>query len=138
LQIHAAGQSIRREVTARGHAGGRVATLGPVYAVEGGLDTYPEFISGPFLYRVGHLLDDYQRRTFVATDSSTVTPLLESDPPAAVLVGLYPRNSWERPMEQYAVAHGYELVPITGFVDGKRAGLRLYVRPSVRRSLQAQ
>ncbi|MEA4908111.1 MAG: hypothetical protein VB089_10840, partial [Anaerolineaceae bacterium] len=62
LHVHDVAMDMRGELAARGTgAGGKVATLSPLYAVEANLPIYAELSTGPFLYRIGDMLTAEQR-----------------------------------------------------------------------------
>jgi hypothetical protein len=108
LVIESRAREIRRLMEVRGLSG-KLATLQPLYATEAGLPFYLEFASGPFLFNVGELMSAKQRRATIGTSYSTVGQLFDSDPPAAILLGLYddPREGLEAPLWEYAADHGY-------------------------------
>ena len=60
---HAEGIALR-DALAETHRTGKVATLSPVVALEGGLPIYPEFGAGPFVYRVADYLPAADRPYF--------------------------------------------------------------------------
>jgi hypothetical protein len=109
----ATGQGIRGEIerTAPGglpldaDARTRVATLSPVYALEGGLEIYRELATGSFVFRIGDLLSDAERARYVATSFTTLAALLDADPPAAILIG--DEGDSELPLLEYAESRGY-------------------------------
>lgn len=92
---------------------GKVATLSPLFALEGGLSIYNELATGPFLYRVGDLLAPHQRVLFVATSPETVHRLLENDPPVAILTGY--EGDLDDPLIKYAEENTYRKVDLAGF-----------------------
>lgn len=118
------GREMARILASRG-LDGRVATLNPVYPLEGGLDVYPELATGPFAYRVADMTEPDLLRHYRTTSPSGIEALLASDPPAALLLGFDP--VLEAPMLAFAAAHGYRTVP--GFAIRDRYGVgELYVR----------
>lgn len=85
----------------------KVATLAPIYALESGLNLYPELATGPFLYRVGDLLSAEQRRRYVGTSPGSLDSLFREDPPGAILVG-FEEEALEEPLISYARRHRYQ------------------------------
>jgi hypothetical protein len=67
----------------------RVLTLGPLYALEGGCEIYPELASS-FSYRVADALTPAQRAVTQTVGPDTLPALLREHPPSAVLVGVEP------------------------------------------------
>jgi hypothetical protein len=119
IGIHAEARRVSDLLRARG-APGRVATLRPLFAIEAGLEIYPELATGPFGYRMGDLLTADDRARFVLTSPETVAGLLDRDPPAALLVGFYPERL-EGPLRRYAESRCYDRVDLAG-------GAQLYRR----------
>jgi len=107
LRAHAAGLEIRDHV-----GGGKVLTLAPILPLEGGLDIYPEFASGPFAWRSAHLLPEAQRDELGLVYAGNLDAFLEKDPPAAVLVGFETRFGLEDALIEYARTHGYTPVDL--------------------------
>lgn len=105
VMIHEEGLALRQAV----HQGGGacpVATLSPVYALEAGLDIYPELATGPFAYRIGELLSDDEIQRFRTTSAQHIGGLLEQCPPSAILVGF--EAALDTRLEEFAVQNGYE------------------------------
>ena len=123
--VHETGRRMAAILRERG-LDGRVATLAPVYALEGGLRVYPELATGQFIYRSADRADPDLRRHFVTTSPTTVGALLEREPPAALLLGFEP--ALERPLAAFARARGYR--PVGGFEVEDRYGIgRLWLPP---------
>jgi hypothetical protein len=87
---------------------GRIATLSPIFAIEAGLPIYHELATGPFLFRIGDLLSDGERTKYIGTSQRSLGRLLESRPPAAILVGFV--GDLERPFVAYAEKNNYERI----------------------------
>ena len=119
LKIHSAAQEIQDELRQR-DKNGKLATLAPLYAIEADIPIYPELATGPFLYRVGDLLDAEQREKFIAVSPETIAKFFDSDPPDAIFVGF--EDTLDFSLEQYAQAHDYEMIL------GDFGGGRLYIR----------
>jgi hypothetical protein len=67
-----------------------ICTLGPLQALEGGCEIYPELACGSIVYRVAELLSDEQRAVTHAVGPESLNALVASRRPAAVLVGVEP------------------------------------------------
>lgn len=106
VRIHQEGRAIRaaipEEVRSR-----PLATLSPLYALEGELSIYPELSTGPFGYRVGELLAEGQREQFRIASSERLHAMLQETPPCGVLVGF--ESDLEKAFEEFAIANKYEM-----------------------------
>ncbi len=78
--VHRTGEEIASHVP-----GGLVHTTAPIYALEGKLDVYPQFVVGPFSLRSAHLLTAEQRERHGITSKAELGALLAAHPPNAVL-----------------------------------------------------
>ena len=88
-----------------------MATLSPVYALEGKLKVYPALAMGPFVYRASAWIPAGERVHYThLTSPATVDAMLESVPPAAILTGQ--EGALDAPLSAFAVAHGYVAHPI--------------------------
>jgi 4-amino-4-deoxy-L-arabinose transferase-like glycosyltransferase len=105
VQAHRVGEQIRQLVPT-----GKVLTLTPIFALEGGVPIYPEFATGPFVWRVASLMNAEQRRAVNAIAPEDLETFLADDPPAAVLVGA--GGEVESPLVAYAQVHGYQAVEL--------------------------
>lgn len=115
-RVHEEGREMRLRVD-----GGRVLTLAPIVALEGGLSIYPALSTGPFAWRIApYVQADKAARLGIVTPA-TLGSLLEASPPAAVL--LVSGKAGEEPLAEYARGHGYRFVP----TEGKK---KLWVRPA--------
>jgi 4-amino-4-deoxy-L-arabinose transferase-like glycosyltransferase len=108
FEVHAVAEDIGAAVTSSGQ-NGPVATLVPIYALEAGLEIYPEFATGPFYYRVGDYLTAEERETFRIASPTTLDALFERTPPAAILTGY--EGGLDLPFDRYGEANGYEALP---------------------------
>jgi hypothetical protein len=68
----------------------RTLTLGPLFALEGGGDIYPELASGAVVYRAADALSDHERAVTHTVGPATLAALVEQSPPAIVIVGAEP------------------------------------------------
>lgn len=97
----AVGRAMARQVGA-----GRVLTLTPTFPLEGGLTIYPELASGPFAFRVAHLLSPEERRARRMVAPADLEAFLAPQPPAAILSGL--ERDLDHHLTDYAQAHGFQ------------------------------
>ncbi len=116
-KTHRAGGLIA-EAMAKAGVQGRVATLMPVYALEGGLEVYPEFATGQFVYRTSDFMGPDLLKYYKTTSPETVEALFRKDPPAALLLGF--ETALEAPMRRFALENGYRR--IAGFTLKDRYG----------------
>jgi hypothetical protein len=99
----------------------RIATLSPLFVIEANLPIYSELSTGPFLYRVGDLLNPEDRNHYVGTSPKSIADLFGKEAPVAVLVGF--ERELDRPLVEYAVNNSYVEVHVPEF------GGKLYIRP---------
>jgi len=97
-----------------------VATLSPLYVMEAGLPILPELATGPFMFRVGDLLPDDKRHSYISSSAKDIHQLFDKTKPKAILAGFEPE--WDLPLIEYAKEHGYSLI------DKDFQGGILYVR----------
>jgi 4-amino-4-deoxy-L-arabinose transferase-like glycosyltransferase len=102
FKVRARGEAMRAVV-----GGGKILTLAPVYALEGGLDVYPEFSTGPFALRFAHFVAPERRQKLHMVAQEELDDFLKNDPPAAVILGLEPDKA-EKPLKDYVKRHGYQ------------------------------
>ena len=102
---------------------GPVLTLGPLYALEGGGDIYPELACGSIVYRVADLLSAQERQITHTVGPGTLGDLVRVRPPAVVIAGVEPSYfaSLEEPLRK--------LVPPTWRRDTYADTLQVYRRP---------
>lgn len=106
-RVHDAGTRIAAAMKIAG-VEGKVLTLLPIYPLEGGLDVYPEFATGQFVYRTADLTNAGLLEKYRTTTPSRIAKFLSEDPPAAMLLGFEP--DLEAPMAAFAEARGYRRV----------------------------
>ncbi len=126
MRVHDDGRAIAARMQAAG-AAGKVATLAPIYPLEGGLAVYPELATGPFAYRTGDITPPALAAQYRMTSPKTVGALLAADPPAALLLGF--DAELEQPLLAYAEANGYQPVTDLGIRDRYGSAV-LYLRPA--------
>jgi hypothetical protein len=83
---------------------GRVLTLAPMFPLEGGVEIYPEFSTGPFIWRLGAFLPPARRRQLAVISEAELPALLAERPPSAVVVGF--EGELEEPLKANARRHG--------------------------------
>lgn len=67
-----------------------VLTLGPLYALEGGCDIYPQLACGSIIYRVADRMLPDERQITRTVGPETLDEMVRDRPPAAVIVGVEP------------------------------------------------
>jgi hypothetical protein len=82
-----------------------VATLSPLYALEGGCDICRELATGPFLFRIGNLLSEDQLRQYIGTSPDRLSDVLYEYAPEAILVGR--EGELDDPFIAFANQHKY-------------------------------
>ncbi len=105
LRVHAVADDIGEAIREAGR-NGPLATLVPIYALEAGLDVYPELATGPFYYRIGDYLTAADREAFFVTSPVTLETLFDRNPPAAILTGY--EGKLDQPFERYGEINGYD------------------------------
>lgn len=90
---------------------GRILTLAPIHALEGGLATYPEFITGPLAWRVAPLVTAAERRRFGLVTTSELAAILAAQAPRAVLTG-FEEDDAELEAVLLAYAHDHHFTPV--------------------------
>lgn len=127
LRLHTISKEMRLALTENDISTDRkIASLSPIYALESNLPVYPEFSTGPFLYRIGNLLTAEQRKHFVGTSTNNLDDLFSQAPPAAIIIGSGEDGDLtdlNKPLIEYAIANNYRKIPITGF------GGEFYIMP---------
>ncbi|UTG96290.1 hypothetical protein KEM44_09525 (plasmid) [Sinorhizobium meliloti] len=125
-RVHEAGVAISQLIAAAG-AEGKVATLSPIYPLEGQLEVYPELATGPFAYRTAEFTDQDLARWYRMTSPDQIAAMFDADPPAALLLGF--DEVLERPMLDYVRRNGYLPSADLGFKDRYGSPV-LYLAPS--------
>jgi hypothetical protein len=125
MRTHNYGVALASRLRELGVAG-KIATLAPVYPLEGQLDVYPEFATGQFVYRVADIAKPELLRYYHTTSPAKVEAFLAADPPAAILTGFDPEL--EAPMLRFTQSHGYLRIDDLGIKD-RYGNAVLYIRP---------
>lgn len=104
LQVH------NRAVQMCTHAprSGRVLTLGPIWPLEAKLSIYPELATGPFAFRISHLVTPERRARLKLIGLPALEERMSTDPPAACFFGT--EKYLDPPIQALAKAHGFVLV----------------------------
>ncbi|HEX4083580.1 MAG TPA: glycosyltransferase family 39 protein [Chthoniobacteraceae bacterium] len=100
VQFHEAGLEMRQWVSK-----GRVLTLEPLYPLEGGLEIYPQLVTGGIIWRTEPFIPAADRDRFAILGPDNFAAALQHSPPAAVLTT--PSSELEPPIIAWARAHGY-------------------------------
>lgn len=124
VKIHRAGNEIAAQLAAAG-VEGKVATMLPIYVLEGGGSVYPELATGQFIYRSADMTPPDLLTHYKTTSPSRIGDLLAGDPPAAILAGFEPEL--EKPLLAFARANDYRKVEDFTFTD-RYGQAELYVR----------
>ncbi|UCF18603.1 MAG: hypothetical protein JSU87_11720 [Gemmatimonadota bacterium] len=109
-QAHRLGREVSQAV-----GDGGILTLSPIIPLEGGLDIYEEFVTGPFAWRVAALLAPEERERKRMTSPAELGSLLRERPPAGILLGLE-IDDLEQPLLDFARATGYQALSLSGGV----------------------
>lgn len=123
MVAHAEGMELRQALARQGERG-KIATLQPIVALEGGLPIYRAFGAGPFVYRVADYLPPADRGLYTTTSPRELPAFLDGDPPAAIVTGR--EAEFDPAFVAYAVSRGYAPVG-TGDADA-----RIFIRPATR------
>lgn len=113
LRVHGLAEEMRERLAAGASDGAnagpgtaKVLTLSPILPLEGGLDIYPGFATGPFAWRSAHVVPAAKRRAMGVVSPFELESFLDTDPPRAIF--LEPGAGRDnKPMEEYAGRHGY-------------------------------
>jgi hypothetical protein len=116
IQMHALGQEIKSSI-----GSGRVLTLGPIFPLEGGLDAYEIFATGPFAWRTSLNLSKGYRARYGVISPYELESYLSKNPPKAILTGIESNSngfdqpdptSLESPLIKYAHENNYRPINI--------------------------
>lgn len=130
IVVHEDAAKLRASVERAG-AAGPMATLFPVYALEGGLPVYPQLALGQFVYRASDHIPAGERRHFRNLVSpGTIGAMLAGERPSAILVG--EPGPLEDPLMQFGRDNGYaiEKVELRRSEDSA-APLLMVARPKI-------
>ena len=85
---------------------GPLLTLAPIYPMEAGLKTYPEFSTGPFAWKSARFVAPARRPAFHLIAPDDLESLLTAQPPGGILTGVEDR-ALEKPLLEYSRAHQF-------------------------------
>lgn len=94
---------------------GRVLTLAPAVALEGGLLVYPEFATGPFAWRVADYVDPDKATRIGLITSRTLPVLLQKRQPAAIVSGA--EKDYDKEFRTWAKNHLFTPVKVSNGHD---------------------
>ena len=94
-----------RELSPRGP----ILTLAPIYPIEAGLRTYPEFSTGPFAWKSARFVSPERRERLHVIAPDDLEAFLAATPPGAILTGVE-ETSLEKPLVEYCRTH--QFVPV--------------------------
>ena len=89
---------------------GPILTLAPIYPIENGLPTYPEFATGPFAWKSARFVPAERRSQLHLVAPDDLEALLAAKPPGAILTGVE-EPALEKPLVEYSRAHLF--VPVS-------------------------
>ncbi len=84
VQVHQTSVEIAKHIPERGP----VLTLGPLYALEGKRDIYPELANGSIVYRVAGMMSPDQREVTHTVGPETIKTLLQKSPLVGAILGV--------------------------------------------------
>ncbi len=102
VKVHAVARTLMEQVAEPKY----VATLGPLHALEGGCEVYPELSSGSIVYRIADRMTPEERQITHTVGPGTLGDMVNACPPCAVLVGVEPPrfSSLEEPLRRLVPA----------------------------------
>jgi 4-amino-4-deoxy-L-arabinose transferase-like glycosyltransferase len=106
MELHEHSTEIANLVRTNG-AVGKILTLAPLYAVESKLAVYPQFVTGRFGWRVGHLMLPAERSRQSMVSPAEIESLLQQDRPGAILT-YGEDDNLEEPLIRAAGKLGYQ------------------------------
>lgn len=118
IQLHRTSQ----EIAAKVPEPRLILTLGPLYALEGGCDIYPELSAGSIVYRIADRMSPEERQITHTVGPKTLNEMLAVRP-AAVIAGIEPSyfSFLEDPLRQSA--------PSNWRRETYAGRLQVYIRP---------
>jgi hypothetical protein len=102
--------------------------------MEGGLSTYEALATGPFTWRVAHIIPEANRKLVGWIGRDDLAEALEGSPPTAVLTGLETANegfepgqrgNLEQALDALALGLGYQREPLPAPFMGTELSLWL-------------
>lgn len=105
IRVHRIGVKIKSII-----GGGKVLTLAPLFPLEGGVEIYEEFVTGPFAWRPAPLIPRNERKVLRVIAYVDLDEFLRTQPPRAILVGFESELEW--PFVKYAKENGYKALKL--------------------------
>jgi 4-amino-4-deoxy-L-arabinose transferase-like glycosyltransferase len=105
VHLHQISAEIGNQVAAS-HGGTKILTLSPLYPTETRLPIYPEFATGQFAWRIGHLLSPADRKRQSVVAPADIEEFIAREAPLAILTTSEAR-SLRQPLAETARKHGY-------------------------------
>jgi hypothetical protein len=90
---------------------GKVLTLAPIFALEGGAEIYPEFSSSPFTWRTSEFVNTQIRKRMKIISKPDLDEFLKNDPPLGILTGF--EEHLEGDLIRWGKENKFEKVPIS-------------------------
>jgi len=90
---------------------GKVLTFAPIFPLEGEVRIYKEFATGPFAYRVGHLISENKKRQYRIVSQNELIGFLNQNTPEAIFTGF--ESDLENIMDSYAKDNRYKRVQLS-------------------------
>jgi len=84
IQLH----NISEEIAQKTREPKLILTLGPLFALEGGCNIYPELSAGAIVYRIADRISSWNRDITHTVGPETLKKLIEKSPPSAVILGV--------------------------------------------------
>ncbi len=113
ILLHNEAENIRAYVDLRSGQG-PVLTLSPLYVIESGLPIYKEFVTGPFAWRVSHLLSEEEAANRGLPLRSRINAFIEEKRPRAILTGKEEQKELEIALISEAQKLGYQPTETAG------------------------
>ena len=106
-RIHQQGIDLRSKVP-----GGKILTLGPIVALEGGFSIYPQLATGRFGWKFAYLVPQPRRSDLHLLADVDLAAALAKDPPVGIITG-NESEKLEKPLLRYARKARYIPEPFT-------------------------
>jgi hypothetical protein len=113
IEVHKQGQQLAKLTK------GRVLTIDPIYALEGGRSIFSELTSGAYAYRVARFMpaDDRKRLLIVGPEEIGTRLASERNPPALFIreprvIGERLSHEDDEAIRTYGITHGWTATPI--------------------------
>jgi hypothetical protein len=104
IQVHEISQDIAKKT----QEPGKILTLAPLFALEGGCEIYTELSCGSIVYRIGDRLSAWNRDITHTVGPRTLPKLVEKEPPSAVIINVEGMKFLEESLFNTAVKPDWE------------------------------